>query len=494
FIAAWLPGTEAGGITDVLFSESGMDFTGRLSYSWPMKVCSTTINRHAPNIADYTTPVDGTTGELIEQDIEGENKPLFPYGYGLGYNASETQSVTTDLDNIELDEREYGCGQSEPDTGTATVNLEIYGRESSGEFTTRISGEANGWAGVEVSNGSETTIGSVTTTPINYLHQQDAINVSFSGESPAQVYLQTDDTNGVDKYSYVNAEATLQFDIDMKSAAPESFILSTHCEWPCLGEVDIHDVLPEASAVGETNWTTIKVPLSCLVDQGMDFSVVNTPFLLYSTEAVEFNLGEIRYVPNTIDAAEDAISCDTLQADALTPLDSDDIAVRDTWLSLSTYQTTTDDWSSIEDHVTYSEETLDDERVLSVVYDANSPEQYKGIVNIDGDAQNLSNYTSGTLTFDLYIESYGEPVNEGETATEGLVIKMESENGVGNDYLLPKGNYATGEWHAIVTNVSDLNTGELDITTVNKPLALLASWNASQAGFTFKVKNIHLIK
>jgi len=486
FIAAWLPGTEAGGITDVLFSENDMDFTGRLSYSWPMTVCSTTINRHAPNITDYSTPLDGTTGELIEQDIEGENKPLFPYGYGLGYAASDTQSVTTNLDNIELDQRDYGCGQSEPDTDTATVNLEIYGRESSSEFTARISGEANGWAGVEVSNGSETTIGSLTTTPINYLHQQDAINVSFDGESAAQVYLQTSDTSGIDKYSYVNAEATLQFDIDMKSTAPESLILAAHCEWPCLGEVAINKVLPDASAADESNWTTIKVPLSCLVDEGMDFSVVNTPFLLYSTEAVEFNLGEIRYVPNSIDSAEDAVTCEALQEDALTALDSEQITVRDTWLDISTYQTSTEDWTSIDDHVTYSEETIDDQTILSIVYDTTSLESYKGIVSIDGDAQNLSNYADGTLTFDLYIESYGE------TATEGLVIKMESENGVGNDFLLPKANYNTGEWYTAVINVSDLNTGTLDITTVNKPLALLASWESSQAGFSFKVKNIQL--
>lgn len=494
FVAAWLPGTEAGGITDVLFAENGKDFSGRLSYSWPMKVCSTTINRHAPNIEGYTTPVNGTTGELIEQDIEGENKPLFPYGYGLGYASSTTQSVTTDLDNIVLDERDYGCGQSEPDNGIATVNLEIYGRESTGEFTTRISGQANGWAGVTVSNGSSTTIGSITTTPINYLHQQDAINVSFTGDSPAQVYMQTTDTNGVDKYSYVNADATLQFDIDMKSTAPESLVLSMHCEWPCLGEVAINKVLPAATSATESAWTTIKVPLSCFVDEGMDFSIVNTPFLLYSTEAVEFNLGEVRFVPNSVDPAEDAVSCSTLKEDAITPLDVDSVNVRDTWTSLSTYQTTTVDWSGIENHLTYSEEVIDGETVLSVTYDATSPESYKGIMNVIGETQNLTNYVNGTLSFDLYIDSYGAPVNEGETATDGLAFKMESEAGTGNDYLLAKADYATGVWHSIIVNIADLNTGSLDITTVNKPLALLASWGASQAGVSFKVKNIILEK
>lgn len=487
FVAAWLPGTEAGGITDVLFAEDGADFKGRLSYSWPMKVCSTTINRHAPNIADYSTPVDGMTGELIEQDIEGEHKPLFPYGYGLGYASSTTKSVTTDLNNIALDDRDYGCGQSEPDTGVATVNLEIYGRESIGEFTPRIAGSANGWAGEEVSNGSETTIGSLTTTPINYKHQQDAINVVFTGESAAQVYMQTEDTSGIDKYSYINADATLQFDIDMKSTAPESLVLSAHCEWPCMGEVDINKVLPAPTAEGETNWTTVKVPLQCLKDEGMEFSVVNTPFLLYSEDAVEFNLGEIRYVPRSVDAAEDAVSCDELTAEALPPLDEDVVDVKATWSELSEYKTDTNTWGGIDGHLSYSEALVDGETVLSVVYDAASPETYKGIVIMSGDPQNLSNYLdTGTLSFELWVDNYG--------ASAGVAFKMESEAGPADDYLLAKDSYPTGQWHTIKVNVSDLNTGTLDITEVNKPLALLANWTESQAGVQFKVKNVTLAK
>ncbi|MGB5446838.1 MAG: glycoside hydrolase family 3 N-terminal domain-containing protein [Psychromonas sp.] len=487
FVAAWLPGTEAGGITDVLFTEDGADFKGRLSYSWPMKVCSTTINRHAPNITAYSTPVDGMTGELIEQDIEGEHKPLFPYGYGLGYASSTTQSVTTDLNNIALDERDYGCGQSEPDTSEATVNLEIYGSQSTGEFTARIAGSANGWAGLEVSNGSETTIGSITTTPINYKLQQDAVTVEFSGDSAAQIYMQTEDTLGVDKYSYVNADATLQFDIDMKSTAPESLVLSAHCEWPCLGEVQINKVLPAPTAADEKQWTTIKVPLECLVDEGMDFSLVNTPFLMYSEEAVKFNLGEIRYVPRSVDAAEDAVSCDELTAEALAPLDEDVVDVKATWSELSEYKTDTNTWGGIDGHLSYSEEVVDGETVLSVAYDVDSPETYKGIVIMSGDPQNLSNYlATGTLSFNLWIESYGE--------SAGIAFKMESEAGPGDDYLLPKADYPTGAWHTITVNVSDLNTGSLDITEVNKPIALLANWAESQAGVVFKVKNIKFVK
>ena len=57
-VACWLPGTEAQGITDVIFGD--YDFTGKLSYTWPVSVDQEPINYGDTNY-----------------------EPLFPYGYGL---------------------------------------------------------------------------------------------------------------------------------------------------------------------------------------------------------------------------------------------------------------------------------------------------------------------------------------------------------------------------------------------------------------------------
>jgi beta-glucosidase len=59
FIAAWLPGTEGEGITDVLFGDYKP--TGTLSFTWPASV-----------------------EQLPIRDGDGQ-VPLFPYGYGLSY-------------------------------------------------------------------------------------------------------------------------------------------------------------------------------------------------------------------------------------------------------------------------------------------------------------------------------------------------------------------------------------------------------------------------
>ena len=72
FVAAWLPGTEGGGLADVLFGVS--DFRGKLSFSWP-KLPSQVVLNHGDKSYD----------------------PLFPVGYGLTY------SDRSDLSDLPVD-------------------------------------------------------------------------------------------------------------------------------------------------------------------------------------------------------------------------------------------------------------------------------------------------------------------------------------------------------------------------------------------------------
>jgi beta-glucosidase len=66
FVVAWLPGTEGGGIADVLFRKAdgsvNHNFVGKLAFSWPRTVAQTSLNRNDPKY-----------------------DPLFPYGFGLRY-------------------------------------------------------------------------------------------------------------------------------------------------------------------------------------------------------------------------------------------------------------------------------------------------------------------------------------------------------------------------------------------------------------------------
>src|SRR5207248_11078974 len=68
FVAAWLPGTEGGGVADVLFrmrnERIAHDFHGKLPVSWPRSACQT-----AQNVGDP------------------QYDPQFAFGYGLTYRS-----------------------------------------------------------------------------------------------------------------------------------------------------------------------------------------------------------------------------------------------------------------------------------------------------------------------------------------------------------------------------------------------------------------------
>jgi len=97
FVAAWLPGTEGKGITDVLFRHAdggATDFRGTLSYSWPKTACQATVSK-------------GDAGD----------DPLFARGYGLTYAGSHA-----DLGMLDETPQPRRCG-------AAVVNAVDPGRQ-----------------------------------------------------------------------------------------------------------------------------------------------------------------------------------------------------------------------------------------------------------------------------------------------------------------------------------------------------------------------------
>jgi len=86
FVAAFLPGTEGGGIADVLFRKAdgsvNYDFTGKLSFSWPKSDCQTPLNVGDPSY-----------------------DPLFPYGYGLSSTSTTTVGALSESASA------GGCGR-----------------------------------------------------------------------------------------------------------------------------------------------------------------------------------------------------------------------------------------------------------------------------------------------------------------------------------------------------------------------------------------------
>ena len=81
---AWLPGTEGGGIADVLLRTAAgdvqHDFRGKLSFSWPRDPWQTAVNRG-------DSPYD----------------PLFPYGFGLRYADAKDMALLPEKPSKPID-------------------------------------------------------------------------------------------------------------------------------------------------------------------------------------------------------------------------------------------------------------------------------------------------------------------------------------------------------------------------------------------------------
>ena len=128
FIAAWLPGSEGGGVADMLFADPDqLDFVGRLPFSWP----------------NFATDVDLNFGD--------ENyEPLYPFGYGLSLSDSVHQGLLSE------------------DPGDIT-------EDDSGQVIFAAGRAATPWI---VSNFNKE---SISVRGVDHLAQEDALRFRFNG-------------------------------------------------------------------------------------------------------------------------------------------------------------------------------------------------------------------------------------------------------------------------------------------------------------------------
>jgi beta-glucosidase len=269
FVAAWLPGSEGGGVADVLFGDH--DFTGKLAYSWPAADCQTPVNKG---------------------DSEA---PLFAYGFGLTSGAADTLG-----DNLPEMSKGKGCGVMDPGMGTTNLPLEMFiGGAEKGDYVLRIGGPSN-WGGIPVGAGATLPGNEVSVATVDGKIQGSAKQVTWS--ATGQVYAQVSAGQpGVDLSPYANSQTSLMFRAKV-DAPPQGGVvtISAHCVYPCLGDLPFAQTL---QSIADGQWHDVSVPLQCLIDKGLDITNVNTPFLMYSEAPMTVSLEDIRWEPFTAGAA-----------------------------------------------------------------------------------------------------------------------------------------------------------------------------------------------
>ncbi|MFN3789664.1 glycoside hydrolase family 3 N-terminal domain-containing protein [Massilia sp.] len=263
FVAAWLPGTEGKGVSDLLVSGSKRyDFSGKLPFSWPKSVCQTDLNVGDSNYA-----------------------PLFAYGHGL------KAATRSKLGKLDTTYPAGGCGVSN--------SFPVFSQADRASFPLAIrSGQQTLVLGADLNASFSLPGVSVQTSQVNT--QQDAKLVTWTG--PATI-----EARGARPMVLPAAAATnaaLRFDT-IVSKAPAGKVTMRMGE----GSLDASALFKRLAGKGKQ---TVAIPLACFQAKGTDLTKVDTPFSVTSDAAFAAAFTSIEIAGGAASEA-DAVRCGELQ-------------------------------------------------------------------------------------------------------------------------------------------------------------------------------------
>ena len=254
FIAAWLPGTESRGMTDVIFRKSdneiNYDFIGKLPFSWPKTPFQANLNYYDP-----------------------ASDPLFPYDYGLNFQSTENLGLFED----DLDESQFELKELTLLNGSIAQRLEGYIQENNLQQIQVLSGTTQSQTGV------------VKTELIDIDRQDDALKLVFddSGSPNSFIIISKSilNLNNLEN-GYLNLKMRT-----LEKNKPLYFILM--CGFDCMGTLDFSDFIEQSQSFKDYS-----IPLKCLINQGVDLSKVNIPFILMGEGPLEIDFKRIDFTNN----------------------------------------------------------------------------------------------------------------------------------------------------------------------------------------------------
>ena len=232
FVAAWLPGSEGGGIADVLYGKA--DFRGRLSFSWPKRATQFGLNVGSP---DYD--------------------PLFPYGYGLSYAHPGT------------------VGFLSTNSGIA-INSDI-------PFGTWFSRGRVGTGLILATPGSGLQLSAVDRSA-----QEDSRRVLWNGTGDGALAVTS--TPPLDLARESNGQLAIEMDARVDAIDAKSVDVSMECGDKCGATINIASALRSNAGKG---WQTISIPLSCFAKAGTNMQNVTVPFRLTTRDTLDMRFSRI---------------------------------------------------------------------------------------------------------------------------------------------------------------------------------------------------------
>jgi beta-glucosidase len=257
FVAAFLPGSEGGGIADVIIGDKAkkprFDFTGKLSFSWPRRA-----NQYDLNIIDK--PYD----------------PLFAYGYGLNFKTKKQIPILSE------------------DSGLANnniVNTDNYFTKGRTRAPWSIYLTDNGGS-VKIDGNGKSPSGAITQTTIDTTGQESGRQLVFKGVSGSNMRLEGERVN---LSRQTTGDMVIRIHYRLDTPVNGAVLLGMGRDPFVKQQGDISAFLKRAK-IGE--WAYLNVRLSCFKEIGTDMTQVAMPFYLGTDAPLSISYDEISLKSN----------------------------------------------------------------------------------------------------------------------------------------------------------------------------------------------------
>ena len=235
FVAAWLPGSEGAGIADVLVGDAAgrprRDFSGTLSFSWPKTAGQFTLNKGTPGY-----------------------DPLFPLGYGLSYARGGTVPKLGEVSGV--------------DASLANTSLFFARGKVPAPF-------------------AFATDSKVTRSPVDSATTQEgAVKLGWPAGAASTIRI-----GGplLDLGRETNADVLLQITYRVDTAPTGKVVLAM------TGPVG--DTMLDATGLFKVDigtWKTVRVPLKCFREAGLDVTKVSSVFALTASGPFGLSVSDLR--------------------------------------------------------------------------------------------------------------------------------------------------------------------------------------------------------
>jgi len=226
FVAAWLPGSEGGGVADVLLRDGqgkvAHDFSGKLSYSWPRSAAQSPLN--------------------VGQDGAA---PQFAYGYGLRY---------ADKGNVAALSEDPGV-----DLGAQSARFFAAGALAKG-WRLRV---ANAGASSYFTSVADAKNANVGITAVDHKAQEDAWRYAWRASGASSVAFVAPEA--LDLSRETNGDVLLLMTLRADTATPGDTALFVECGEGCSGRMSAGAQL---AALPRGQWTRVGIPLKCFAGAG----------------------------------------------------------------------------------------------------------------------------------------------------------------------------------------------------------------------------------